>query len=812
MKLKKALSGVLAAAMVVTLTPAMAFASTTNTVVSVPTVATDDVLSTDVVISLKNTSGADLTNGTIKISLSNGTFEDNNGVALGDTTEDSDALLAKYIELSTSPTIGTEASMFSLSAESLSDTSAKFTFSSESGLKVEDGKYAYLFIKKGQIKSGTEAGEVSLSIEGLDSTITSGTYTIAVAGDGRTTATVTGNVNDVPRSTIESEAKIELTETSINAIPKDVTTQIIKMTLPKDCTWKGVTVAGGAVSTSVSLTAESIDAAPTLENNSGVTNKLYVLKTDQKIAYLVINLNNLSESKRDTLTITPEYTIGKDTPDGDITVDIVGYKAYNATGSSNKTVSDASGLVIAVYGEENVQVIATEEDNLPQIIAGKLKTNKDKEFKVKVTLKENMKGALQSDRYVDFDFPEEVQVSGKIKYVVSKNTSASMTGNVPDGLIDVETSTDKDASGFSFLVPKAANALTGWKIDTKNTITFEIPVTVEAGYTGDITLNVSGAKAGVDDSTVTVGTVISPISVTATSTDIKTGLKDQAVADITITENIAGYLNDVAAENEYGVPQNELWIGVETLGLSKGIAIASFSSAEVTDGNLEIGKAQVKATNSKTEFGDVDGDAIVIPIKSSSSKASTIVIKDVKLNLNRTMPEGGYELQVGGSAVVENSAYDNGDFTDVAASSEDYAVIVTPADSTVITEKVDAQFVIGQTSYTNNGESVTMDAAPYIANSRTMVPIRYVANACGISENDITWNESTKTATINGLNTVVTIKMGSNTIQTSNGTITMDTVAVNNNGRIYVPLRFIANALGANVAWDASTKTITLTK
>jgi hypothetical protein len=93
-----------------------------------------------------------------------------------------------------------------------------------------------------------------------------------------------------------------------------------------------------------------------------------------------------------------------------------------------------------------------------------------------------------------------------------------------------------------------------------------------------------------------------------------------------------------------------------------------------------------------------------------------------------------------------------------------------------------------------------------------MVPIRYVANACGISENDITWNESTKTATINGLNTVVTIKMGSNTIQTSNGTITMDTVAVNNNGRIYVPLRFIANALGANVAWDASTKTITLTK
>jgi hypothetical protein len=799
MKLKKALSGILAAAMVVTLTPAMAFASTTNTVVSVPTVATDEVLSTDVVISLKNTSGSNLTDGTIKISLSNGTFEDSNGKALGDT----DAVLDDYIEFSTSPAIGTTEDAFKLSAESLSDTSAKFTFT---GGTVADGQYAYLIIKEGQIKSGTEAGEVSLSIEGLDSTITSGTYTIAVAGDGRTTATVTGNVNDVPRSSISSESKIELTETSINAIPSSVKVQVIKMTLPKDCTWNSVVVGGGGVTSPGSIKASTVSEIPNIKGSS--SNNLYVLSSEPKIAYLVVGIS-FDPAKRDTLTITPNYTIGKDTPEGDITVDIVGYRAYEADTvgttpaavSSNKTVSDASGLVIAVYGEENVQVIATEEDDLPQIIAGKLQNNKDKTFKVKVTLKENMKGALQADRYVDFDFPEEVQVMGDIKYVVSKNTSASMKGNVPAGLIDVENSKEKDASGFSFLVPKANTDLDGWNINAKNTITFEIPVTVEAGYTGDITLNVSGAKAGVDDSTVTVGTVISPISVTATSTDIKTGLKGQAVADITITENIAGYLNDVNGKNN-------LWIGLETLGLSKGIAIDSFSTAEVTDGNLEIGKAKVDYA----DFGDVDGDGILIPIKSSSSQASTIVIKDVKLNLNRTMPEGGYTLQVGGSAVVENDEYDNKDFTDVAASSEDYAVIVTPADSTVITEKVDAQFVVGQTSYTNNGETVTMDAAPYIANSRTMVPIRYVANACGISEEDITWNDSTKTATINGLNTVVTIKMGSNTIQTSNGTITMDTVAVNSNGRIYVPLRFIANALGANVAWDASTKTITLTK
>lgn len=162
---------------------------------------------------------------------------------------------------------------------------------------------------------------------------------------------------------------------------------------------------------------------------------------------------------------------------------------------------------------------------------------------------------------------------------------------------------------------------------------------------------------------------------------------------------------------------------------------------------------------------------------------------------------------------MENSSYDDGDFTATAVKVKNYINIVTPAESTTVSEKVDAKFVIGEASYTNNGTATEMDAAAYIdSHNRTMVPIRYVANACGISENDIRWEAGSQTAIINGLNTVVTVKMGSNKLQTSTGEITMDTVAVNNNGRIYVPVRYIANALGANVSWDAATKTVTLTK
>lgn len=119
-----------------------------------------------------------------------------------------------------------------------------------------------------------------------------------------------------------------------------------------------------------------------------------------------------------------------------------------------------------------------------------------------------------------------------------------------------------------------------------------------------------------------------------------------------------------------------------------------------------------------------------------------------------------------------------------------------------------AKFVIGAKSYTKDGSSVAMDAAAYIdTNKRTMVPVRYIGNALGISDNAISYDNKTRTATIGDAK----ITTGSKTITTSKGTTTMDTVAVNNNGRIYVPARFITEALGGSVEWDQATKTVTVT-
>lgn len=87
--------------------------------------------------------------------------------------------------------------------------------------------------------------------------------------------------------------------------------------------------------------------------------------------------------------------------------------------------------------------------------------------------------------------------------------------------------------------------------------------------------------------------------------------------------------------------------------------------------------------------------------------------------------------------------------------------------------------------------------------SRTQVPIRAISEKLGAK---IAWDGTTQTATINGS---IKIKVGSTEISTAYGTVKMDTQAVNKDGRIYVPFRYVANALGYDIEAKSENGTIT---
>ncbi|MDR1131014.1 MAG: copper amine oxidase N-terminal domain-containing protein [Oscillospiraceae bacterium] len=109
-------------------------------------------------------------------------------------------------------------------------------------------------------------------------------------------------------------------------------------------------------------------------------------------------------------------------------------------------------------------------------------------------------------------------------------------------------------------------------------------------------------------------------------------------------------------------------------------------------------------------------------------------------------------------------------------------------------------------SVTLNGVQVVTDAAPYIdANGRTMAPVRFISEALGAG---VEWNNDSRTVTVRGNGAVITLVIGSSAITVNGRTTAMDTAAVITGGRTFVPVRFIAEALGLSAAWDGETNSV----
>ena len=106
------------------------------------------------------------------------------------------------------------------------------------------------------------------------------------------------------------------------------------------------------------------------------------------------------------------------------------------------------------------------------------------------------------------------------------------------------------------------------------------------------------------------------------------------------------------------------------------------------------------------------------------------------------------------------------------------------------------------------GEQIVNDVAPIIRNDRTMLPARFVAEALGAS---VEWDEAAQKVTITKENTVIEITIGSNNAVVDGMEVLLDSPAFIENSRTYLPLRFIAENLGAEVEWNKELQQIYIT-
>ena len=102
-----------------------------------------------------------------------------------------------------------------------------------------------------------------------------------------------------------------------------------------------------------------------------------------------------------------------------------------------------------------------------------------------------------------------------------------------------------------------------------------------------------------------------------------------------------------------------------------------------------------------------------------------------------------------------------------------------------------------------------MDVAPSIVNGRTMVPVRFIAEAM---DGLVDWNADLQTAYIALNGSMVEMPILSNVIYVNGETVAIDTPPQIVNGRTMIPLRAAAEGLGLHVNYDDATRTITITQ
>lgn len=104
-----------------------------------------------------------------------------------------------------------------------------------------------------------------------------------------------------------------------------------------------------------------------------------------------------------------------------------------------------------------------------------------------------------------------------------------------------------------------------------------------------------------------------------------------------------------------------------------------------------------------------------------------------------------------------------------------------------------------------NDHIVYSDVYPYIKNSRTYVPIRFIAEELGY---DVNWDGANKKVTMTNEGTTVELTIGSNKMMVNGKAVLLDAPAEIRDDRTFVPLRAIAEAFGEKVDYSSDYKAV----
>lgn len=754
--MKRKLALFLVLALVLSLVPVNVFASSSNSISKTPGIDSDQAYTIDATgnvggastLRIEESNVGDFTSETFQLILANAEWNYANKANF-------QTWMAKHIKDSaTTGTIDVRVSV-------LSDTKL------EVGIDVTANTVDELFFKVPMVTNFDEDGAATVTVKPVDSALSSGTFTFAVVGDSSTTTEIADTTDFGDATTTIEDITIE--ENSIGTFEGTTGNKIFLKLVDTDFSWvednATVTLSGGFGSSTVALTVDSGDSNIAYFDASGL----------------------LSTTQRGTITISGlQVNPSNDAGYGDVKV-----KVYDDEDEMTEET-----IVIGTYGDYAVTVTADDEKaDLPVLYAGDYSDDEDDMMLSELVIEEVVPDSIDGDRSIVVEFPDWVHIT--------EAPSLTDTDNDNIGTIVDEGEFAAGDNSFEF-------SLSGKSTTSTGEVHLEFPVTIEAGNAGDIVATVNG-RALNDEFKVTLGVAKAPITVTAEASDVKIGTQGQAAAKITIVEAADAVIGDSSdsGSNMPGYTNNSDVTGNElVLDLGDDFEFNGTPKVEVTKGDLEIDDVEK------------DGSILTITIDQESTEASTIEITGVSVDVDRTVAEGGYTISVGGGAIVKNWYDDEDEATTLAqdiffedadtAAEVAYLNVVTPAPTdTTSTAKV--VFTIDSKDYKVGDVVVNGDVAPFIDGAnRTMLPLRAMANALGVTEANISWNEIERSVTIFKGDRVIKIVIGQSSFLLNGTPVPMDTVAVIKDSRTFLPVRALGQAMGKVITWDDATRSVTL--
>ncbi|MBM7866592.1 copper amine oxidase N-terminal domain-containing protein [Heliobacterium gestii] len=648
-------------------------------------------------------------------------------------------------------------------------------YATSSGVAASDSVAIKPYVKI----DGFDGGDIEANVTALDSGLSGGKYVIGRVATGQKTTASCVKVETIGDNSGSQGGIIRIEENyagSIGAVTATSGTPLFTVKLPSNFKWVDATSTG---------TASGDSYVSGLGGFSGVSFTTS-LDTDSRTLNVYGTLP-ATTTDRGIIEVNPIISPDSDAAFGDVTASIEGKVADNV---------DDADIVVANYADFGTTVKLV--GDVENVVAGQYDTKT-----AKINIKENIAGSLTGNRKVRVDFPTWVKVTG------IKTYTAKTTGWEAESAVKAKIDGKDSYVEINY---------TGAPSQTKAELEVQFYLSVKGNTDGEIKAKVSG-RAGAEGELV-VSKATLPVSATNDAKELRVGVKEQPLNDIIIAETDKGNIMD---DKLGGSGYRELKVK-----LTDGVTWSAVPTVEVVEGDVDLDKDGIAKTD--------DDTTLTIPIKSSGTKASKIKISNVKVDLDRSVPEGTIEAKIGGNAIVENdktatsiyyqgseytsysslpsstsgssTTVDSGEFDQSWAVKLAVGKVITPADQN---QKRTATFKIGESKMTIGGVETVIDAAPYIKSDRTYVPLRFVAKAVGVDDNNISYNADDQSVILIKGDRVVKLQVGSSVLTINGVPMTMDVAPeVADPGRIMLPVKWVAQALGITANWDAATQTVTV--